>query len=104
MTLEAIGGGSVVLALVAIIGYLLRQNYLDRKQYQDHIAEVQKSTAAAIAAAKKSSGEEIARLGAKVDALSTLYEQERSKRWQAEDDAAKYRRLHEAAQPGGGSQ
>lgn len=104
MTPEMFGTGGVALALLAIIGYLLRQNHADRKQYQDHIAAVQKSTADAIAEAKKSAAEETARLGAKVDALSTLYEQERSKRWTAEDDAARYRRLYEAAQPGGGSQ
>lgn len=103
MTPEMFGTGGVALALLAIIGYLLRQNYADRRQYQNHIAEVQKSTAEAIAEAKKSAAEEIARLGAKVDALSILYEQERSKRWAAEDDAALYRRLHEAAQPGGGT-
>lgn len=97
-----LGTGGIALFAAAVIGYLLRQNHADRQQYQNHIAEVQKSTAAAIAEAKRSAAEEVARLSAKVDALSTLYEGERSARWAAEDKAANYKRLYELGNPAQG--
>lgn len=102
MTPEMFGTGGIGLVLLAIIGYLLKQNHADRKQYQDHIAEVEQRTSAAIADAKKSSAEEIARLNTKVDALTTLYEAERSARWAAEDKAATYKRLYELGSPAQG--
>lgn len=102
MTPEMFGTGGVALALLAVIGYLLRQNYADRRQYQTHIAEVEQRTADAIAKSEKRSEEEIAALRVEVRDLRGELEKERRARWAAEDDAAKYRRLHEAAQPGGG--
>lgn len=89
--------------LVVVIGYLLRQNFADRRQYQNHIAEVETRTAAAIASAKAGNDAEIARLNTKVDALSTLYEGERRARWAAEDKAAEYKRLYELGPPKGGA-
>jgi len=102
MTPEMFGTGGIALALLAVIGYLLRQNHADRKQYQDHIAEVEKRTAEAIASAKAGNDAEIARLNSKVDALSTLYEGERRARWAAEDKAAEYKRLYELSGPAQG--
>ena len=99
---QLLGTGGVAVALVVVIGYLLRQNYADRRQYQEHIATVEKSTAAAIAKAEARSEGEIAGLRREVGELRTELESERRLRWAAEDDAAKYRRLHEAAQPQGG--
>lgn len=103
MTPEMFGTGGVGLALLAVILYLLRQNYADRKQYQDHIAEVEKRTADAIAEGKAESHAEISELRKEVRDLRAEVEQERRGRWKAEDEAAKYRRLHEASQPGGGA-
>jgi hypothetical protein len=97
---QLLGTAGVAGVLVVVIGYLLRQNYADRRQYQNHIAEVQTSTAAAIASAKSSHAREIADLTAKVDALSALYEGERALRWAAEEAREKYRRLYELAQGG----
>lgn len=99
---QLLGTAGVAGVLVVVIGYLLRQNYADRRQYQNHIAEVQTSTAAAIASAKAGHDAEITRLNAKVDALSTLYEGERHARWKAEDKAAEYKRLYEATAPAQG--
>lgn len=102
MTPEMFGTGGVALALLAVIGYLLRQNYADRRQYQTHIAEVEKRTDAAIAKSEARSEAEIAGLRKEVHDLRDELETERRARHRAEDDAAKYRRLHEAAQSGGG--
>lgn len=102
MDLQLLGTGGVAGVLVVVIIYLMRQNHADRKQYQDHIADVEKSTAAAIAAAKAGHDTEIARLNAKVDALGTLYEGERRARWAAEDKAAEYKRLYEQGSPAPG--
>lgn len=100
---QLLGTAGVAGVLVVVIGYLLRQNFADRKQYQDHIAAVEKRTAEAIASSEATHAREISELTTKVDTLGTLYENERRARWAAEDDAAHYRRLHEAAQPGGGT-
>lgn len=96
---QILGTAGVAGVLAIVIGYLLRQNFADRRQYQQHIAEVQKSTAEAIKSAKAANDAEIARLNAKVDALSTLYEDERHARWAAEDKAAEYKRLYELGGP-----
>jgi hypothetical protein len=100
---QLLGTGGVAVVLVVVIGYLLRQNFADRRQYQVHIDEVEKRTAAAIASAKAAHDTEIARLNTKVDTLSTLYEGERHARWAAEDKAAEYKRLYElgSTAPGG---
>lgn len=103
MDLQLLGTGGVAGVLVVVIIYLMRQNHADRKQYQEHIASVEKSTAAAIAKAEARSDGEIAGLRREVGELRTELESERRLRWAAEDDAAKYRRLHEAAKPGGGT-
>jgi len=97
-----LGTAGVAGVLVVVIGYLLRQNFADRRQYQNHIAEVQQSTAEAIASAKASHAREIGELTAKVDALTTLYEDARRAKWAAEDEAAKYRRLYELGSPAQG--
>lgn len=104
MDLQLLGTGGVAGVLVVVIIYLLRQNFADRRQYQTHIDEVEKRTAAALAKSEARSEGEIAALRTEVRELRTELEQERRMRWAAEDDAAKYRRLHEAAQPGGGTQ
>jgi outer membrane murein-binding lipoprotein Lpp len=98
-----LGTAGVAGVLAVVIGYLLRQNFADRRQYQNHIAEVQTSTAAAIASAKASHAKEIGDLTAKVDALTTLYEDTRRAKWAAEDEAAKYRRLYELGVAQGGA-
>lgn len=95
-----LGTGGVAVVLAAVIGYLLRQNFADRRQYQEHIAEVEKRTSEAIAKAEARSEGEIASLRIELRELRAELEQERRLRWAAEDDAAKYRRLHEAAQGG----
>lgn len=100
---QLLGTAGVAGVLVVVIGYLLRQNFADRRQYQNHIAEVEKATAAAIARAEARSEGEIAALRVEVRDLRAELEKERRARWAAEDDAARYRRLHEAAQPGGGT-
>lgn len=87
-----VGTGGIAGVLVVVIIYLMRQNHLDRRQYQLHIAEVEKSTAAAIA-----------RSEAQATELLEQLERERRARWAAEDDAARYRRLVDATQPGGGT-
>ena len=99
---QLLGTAGVAGVLVVVIGYLLRQTFAVRRQYQNHIAEVETRTAAAIAKAEQRSDGEIAALRTEVRDLRTELESERRLRWAAEDDAAKYRRLHEAAQPGGG--
>lgn len=99
---QLLGTGGVAVALVVVIGYLLRQNFADRRQYQEHIATVETSTAAAIARAEARSEGEIAGLRQEVAGLRTELEQERRARWKAEDDAAHHRRLYEATQPQGG--
>jgi chromosome segregation ATPase len=100
---QLLGTGGVAVVLAVVIGYLLRQNFADRRQYQNHIAEVEKRTSAAIASAKASHAKEIAELTAKVDALTTLYEEARRATWAAEDEAAKYRRLYELGMAQGGA-
>jgi uncharacterized protein YlxW (UPF0749 family) len=99
-----LGTGGVAVVLASVIAYLLRQNHLDRRQYQTHIAEVEKRTAEAIAKSAARSEAEIAGLRTEVHQLRTELEHERRLRWAAEDDAAKYRRLHElGAPPQGGT-
>jgi hypothetical protein len=98
-----LGTSGIALFAAAIIGYLLRQNHADRRQYQNHIAEVQAATAAAIASAEASHAKEIGNLTAKVDALSRLYEDERTLRWAAEDEREKFRRLYELGAAQGGA-
>lgn len=100
---QLLGTGGLGVTLLGVIIYLLRQNFADRRQYQNHIAEVQTSTAAAIASAKASHAKEIGDLTAKVDALTTLYEDTRRAKWAAEDEAAKYRRLYELGVAQGGA-
>lgn len=102
MDLQLLGTGGVAVVLAVVIGYLLRQNYADRRQYQTHIDEVETRTTNAIASAKASHAKEIAELTAKVDALTTLYEEARRAKWAAEDEAAKYRRLYEQGSPAQG--
>lgn len=99
---QLLGTGGVAVVLAVVIGYLLRQNFADRRQYQNHIAEVETRTSAAISSAKASHAREIAELTAKVDNLTTLYEEARRAKWAAEDEAAKYRRLYELGVAQGG--
>ena len=102
MDLQLLGTGGVAGVLVIVIIYLLRQNFADRRQYQTHIAEVEQRTSDAIAKSDAQHQGEITALRTEVGELRTELEKERRARWAAEDDAAKYRRLHEATQPGGG--
>lgn len=99
---QLLGTGGVGVTLLAVVIYLLRQNYADRRQYQTHIAEVEQRTADAITKSEARAEAEIGTLRTEVRELRTELDKERRLRWAAEDDAAKYRRLHEAAQPGGG--
>lgn len=103
MDLQLLGTGGVAGVLVVVIIYLLRQNYADRRQYQVHIDEVETRTAEAIARSEARSDGEIAALRLEVRDLRAELESERNLRHLAEDAAAMYKRLHEAAQPGGGT-
>lgn len=91
--------GGVAAVLLAVIVYLLRQNHQDRKQYRDDVARIETRAAAdAKAAAEKHSAEmlevnnQIAGLRKEVRDAMAETEEERRKRWHAEDAAASFRR------------
>jgi Skp family chaperone for outer membrane proteins len=92
--------GGVATVLVIVIVYLLRQNHADRKQYRDDVAAIearhtteQDKREKAFAASNAAVQDEMKKLREEVnDALAEL-ENERRKRWAAEDVAAEERRL-----------
>jgi hypothetical protein len=99
--------------LVAVIVYLLRSNAGDRKQYTDALAAMKSQHALDITNLEKRYTEEMKRLEDRhhedmnrvsqklVDLEASNarvlneYEEERKKRWVAENEAAKERRLRE---------
>jgi len=97
--------GGVATALLIVIGYLLRQNHLDRVQYRADVAAIDARATAAAAAREARHVVEIAGLGRKLDSLEAsnakvlaAYEEERGRRWAAEDAAAHYRQIAEKGQ------
>lgn len=102
MTPEAISGltvGGPAAALVLVILYLLRQNFADRRQYRDDVARLESRHNVAIAEFKN----EVAGLRQEIaDVLASL-EAERRAKWQAQDEAAHWRREAERLRPEGAS-
>lgn len=97
--LSIVPTGGVAAVLVAVIFYLLRQNHADRTQYRDHITRTEAEHAEEIKSIEKRHAEqmkrvedELAKLNAKVTATLVELEDERRRRWHAEDVAAQARR------------
>lgn len=95
--------GGVAAILLAVIGILLRQNHQDRAQYRQDVARIEKRAAdEAKTAAEHHSAEmtevrkEIAGLREELRKSLDETEDERRKRWHAEDEAARYRRQVQA--------
>ena len=86
--LSLIPAGGVGTTLVVVIVYLLRQNHTDRQQYID----AARSVAAQHAADMASVRDEIAALKDGNSKVLTELDDERHRRWRAEDLAATYRR------------
>lgn len=91
--------GAIATVLVAIIGVLLRQNHQDRNQYRADVARIEaRASADAKAAADNHSREmgevreELRALRVELRASMDETEDERRKRWHAEDAAARYKR------------
>lgn len=107
--------GTVGTALLAVIVYLLRQNYADRVQYRNDVAATwaqaakertaqEERHAAEIAAMdqrrtaeNRAVQERIDRLEATNAKVVAAYEDERNRRWAAEEETA---RLRQAAEKG----
>ena len=99
---EAISGltvGGPAAALVLVILYLLRQNFADRRQYRDDVARLESRHNVAIAEFKT----EVTSLRAEIKGALDLLETERKARWNAEDEAAHWRREAELLRPPGGT-
>lgn len=93
MDLQLLGSGSVVVALVVTIGYLLRQNHVDRKQYQDHIAASEDRQEKAITAMEARYEKRLTEAADDNEELRDAYEGERRRRMDLEEQVARYRRL-----------
>lgn len=91
--MELIGSGSIFLAFVAIVGYLLKQNHADRKQNLEHVTAMEARYEKRLAAATEDAEEQRA-----------AYDVERQRRMGLEDELAEYKRLDGSHQPGGGKQ
>ena len=98
--------GGVATALLVVIGYLLRQNHLDRVQYRNDVAAIDARATAASLAQEARHAAEITAFGAKITSLEAkvasaldALETERKRRWAAEDAAAHYRLLAEKGSP-----
>ena len=97
MTLLPTGGVAGV--LVVVIVYLLRQNHSDRVQYRKDVADGDARHLAEVKALHEQREAQMSEVKAELVALRTVAEQalteleeERRKRWRAEDQAASYRR------------
>jgi len=97
MTLLPTGGVAGV--LVVVIVYLLRQNHSDRGQYRADVARGDAKHLEEVKALHEQHKAQMSEVKAELVALRTVAEQalteleeERRKRWRAEDQAASYRR------------
>lgn len=86
-------------ALLAVIIYLLRQNHADRRQYRQEILDIQTAHGTEVtrlsqihASQLEDVKSEIVKWKTAQEVTNALYEDERQKRREAEDDAAKWRR------------
>lgn len=86
-----IPAGSVGGTLVVVIVYLLRQNAVDRRHYRDDVAAIEARHKTAIEKMEARHVAAISALEAKVTKALTELDEERRKRWHAEDAAARYR-------------
>jgi hypothetical protein len=86
--LSVLPAAGVAGVLAFVIGYLLRQNYQDRKQYQELLTAVGVQAAA-----------EVAELRAEIKVLRGELEEQRRAKWAAEDAAAHWRRIAEKGSP-----
>lgn len=95
--------GGVAAVLLAVIVYLLRQNHQDRKQYRDDVAAIEARGVIAAAAREEQHSKELGEVRTELAALRHRLEEqmretedERRRRWHAEDQAARYRRRLES--------
>lgn len=92
--LSLIPAGSVGGTLVIVIVYLLRQNAVDRKAYRDELAATNARHTTALVEMETRHTAAIQALETKVDEALEELEEERRKRWKAEDIAARYRQQY----------
>ncbi len=91
--------GGVASVLVIVIVYLLRQNHADRTQYRADVAAGEARNVAEIKSLHDQHAADLKRVESELASLREVnervlaeLEQERRKRWHAEDSAAEYRR------------
>jgi len=91
--------GSIAGVLVIVVIYLLRQNHADRTQYRADVARIEKRSVNDVQALHFQHASEMSEVKTELIALRVSNElvireldDERRKRWAAEDSAATYRR------------